>query len=100
MWGALIGLLFLAPVAGMAIGAASGALTGKLSDYGISDQFAKDLGARLGPGSSAVFVLVRKVTADKVVPEVSKFGGTVMQTSLSAEAEARLQVALTESTPE
>jgi len=96
LWGGLVGLLFLMPLAGMIVGAATGALAGSLSDYGINDKFIKDLAAKLQPGSSALFVLVRKSTPDKVLPEVSKYGGTVLHTSLSNEAEARLQTALTE----
>ena len=73
LWGTLIGLLFLNPLAGMAIGAgigaASGALAGKLSDYGIPDDFIKELGGTIKPNSSALFLLVQKVTADKVLPE-------------------------------
>lgn len=94
MWGMLIGLLFFAPFLGLAIGAGMGALTGKLSDYGIDDKFAKKLTATLQPNSSAIFVLVRSSTVDKVVPEVAKYGGTVMQTSMPKETENKLQTAL------
>ena len=101
-WGALIGLLFLNPllgaVTGMAVGGAGGAIGGALSDYGISDDFIKSLGHDLQPGTSAVFVLVRKATTDKVIAEVAKYGGHVLQSSLSSEAEAKLQAALTAGT--
>ncbi|HKT38244.1 MAG TPA: DUF1269 domain-containing protein [Ktedonobacterales bacterium] len=100
LWGTLIGLLFLSPLAGAAIGAAvgagTGAIAGKMSDYGIDDNFVKELTAHMTPNSSAIFVLVRNVTVDKVVPEISKYGGTVLRTSLSEEAEQRLQAALTQ----
>lgn len=94
LWGMLIGLLFFVPIAGMALGAASGAILGKLADYGIDDKFAKQLSATMTPGSSAIFVLVRRSTPDRVVPEIAKFGGTVMRTSLPRETEAKLQEAL------
>lgn len=101
LWGGLIGLLFLNPLAGMAIGAgvgaASGAVAGKLSDYGINDDFIKDLGSRIKPNSSALFLLVQKVTADKVLPRVAQFRGHVLQTSLSDEQEKRLRAALGDS---
>ena len=101
-WGALIGLLFLNPllgaVAGAAVGGASGALRGALSDYGISDDFIKELGNDLKPGTSAVFVLIRKATTDKVLAEVAKYGGHVLRSSLSTEQEAKLQAALTAGT--
>ena len=90
----LIGLLFFVPIAGLAIGAASGAILGNLADYGIDDKFAKQLSATMTPGSSAIFVLVRKSTPDRVVPEIAKFGGTVLRTSLPKETEAKLQDAL------
>lgn len=94
LWGMLIGLLFFVPFLGLAIGAGLGALTGRLSDYGIDDKFAKQLTATLQPNSSAIFVLVRRATVDKVVPEIAKFGGTIMQTSLPKETEEKLQAAL------
>jgi uncharacterized membrane protein len=94
LWGGLIGLIFFMPLFGLAIGAASGAAAGALSDHGIDDQFMKELGDKLPEGGAAVFVLVREATADKVVPEISKFGGHVIQSSLSNEQETALQEAL------
>lgn len=94
LWGALIGLIFLNPLLGFAVGAGAGALSGKLADYGINDQFMKDLAATLTPGSSALFVLIRKATPDKVLAELEGTGGKVLKTSLSDEDEAKLQAAL------
>lgn len=93
-WGMLIGLLFFAPFAGALIGAGTGAIAGAASDYGIDDKFAKNLGKTMQNDSSAIFVLVRSATTDKVIPEISKYGGTVLKTSLSKESEAKLQKAL------
>jgi uncharacterized membrane protein len=93
-WGSLIGLIFLMPVAGAAIGAASGALGGKLTDIGINDKWMKDVAAAIQPGMAALFLLVRKVTADKVLEGLRGEGGTVMQTSLDHAKEAALQAAL------
>jgi uncharacterized membrane protein len=93
LWGGLIGLIFLVPLVGMAIGAASGAAAGALSDTGVDDNFLKELGANLDEGKAAVIVLIRDVTADKVLPEI-KIPGTVIQTSLSNEDEAALTAAL------
>lgn len=93
-WGALIGLIFLNPLLGAAIGAGSGALTGAIADYGINDDFMKGLAAELRPDSSALFILARRYTPDKVLQELSQFGGTVLRTSLTHEAEAQLQHAL------
>src|SRR3974377_1326302 len=93
-WGALIGLIFLNPLLGMAMGAGAGAVAGALSDLGINDDFMKDLAATMKPGSSALFVLVRSMTPDKVLEELTGTGGTVLKTSLSHEDEAKLQAAL------
>jgi uncharacterized membrane protein len=94
LWGGLIGLIFLAPLLGMAIGAAAGGAAGAMTDLGVDDRFMKDLGARLDPGKAALIVLVRRSTPDKVLPEISRFGGDVIQSSLSDEQEERLQEAL------
>ena len=98
LWGGLIGLLFLNPLAGMALGAAagaaSGAVAGKLSDFGINDDFIRELGSTIKPNSSALFLLVQEVTADKVLPRVAEFRGRLLQTSLTDEQEARLREAL------
>jgi len=92
-WGTLIGMLFLNPFLGAAVGAGSGALSGKLADIGINDQFMKDLGATLTPGTSALFVLVRKSTPDKVLEGLKAFAGKgrVLQTSLSKDKEEELR---------
>ena len=93
-WGLLIGLIFLEPLLGL-LGAAMGALSGALTDIGIDDNFIRELGNTIEPGTSAIFVLVRKSTPDKVLEDLSKFEGKVLQTSLSHEDEAKLQAALT-----
>jgi len=93
-WGALVGLIFLNPLLGMAVGAASGAAAGALTDVGINDQFMKDLAANLKPNSSALFVLVRKATPERVLEELQGTGGKILKTSLSHEDETKLQTAL------
>jgi len=98
LWGTLVGLLFLNPLAGMAIGAlagaGAGALSGSLVDYGINDDFVKQLGQTIPPGSSALFVLMKHVTLDKVLPEIEAFRPRVLKTSLSNEAEAKMRATL------
>jgi uncharacterized membrane protein len=93
-WGSLIGLIFLMPLAGAAIGAASGAISGKLSDVGLNDRWMRDTAAAIQPGMAALFLLVRKVTADKVLERLKGEGGTVLKTSLDHTKEAALQAAL------
>jgi uncharacterized membrane protein len=93
-WGMLIGFLFLNPLAGAAIGAGAGALGGKLSDIGINDKFMKELGETFTPGTSALFVLVRKSTPDKVLDRLKGFKGKVLQTSLTKDREEDLRKVL------
>jgi uncharacterized membrane protein len=96
-WGALIGLIFLNPLLGVALGATAGAVSGALTDVGINDPFMKELAGGLPPGSSALFVLVRKATPDKVLQELKGTGGKVLKTSLNHEDEGKLQAALSAS---
>ncbi|WP_157019356.1 DUF1269 domain-containing protein [Mesorhizobium xinjiangense] len=93
-WGLLIGVLFLNPLLGVAIGAASGAVGGALTDVGINDKFMKDLAANLQPGNAALFLLVRQMTADKVLKEIEGFGGVILKTSLDETKEQTLRDAL------
>src|SRR5215468_1915810 len=95
-WGSLIGLIFLNPLLGLAMGATAGAVSGALTDVGIDDKFMKELAANMKPGSSTLFVLVKKATPDKVLDEIKGTGGKVLKTSLSHEDEAKLQAALSE----
>jgi len=101
-WGSLVGLLFLNPLAGFAVGglvgAGSGALSGSLVDYGIDDNFIRSLAETLQPDTSALFVLVRKAQPEKVLAELSGFRGKVLRSSLSPEQEGRLQAAISEKT--
>jgi uncharacterized membrane protein len=96
LWGGLIGLLFLAPLFGMAIGAASGALAGKFTDVGVNDDFMKQLGANLPSGGAALIALAKSQAPDKLLERVGKYGGEVIQSSLSEEDEAALRHALGE----
>jgi uncharacterized membrane protein len=94
LWGALFGLLFFVPFLGMAIGAGLGALMGKVEKSGIDKEFQRQVRDLLQPGTSALFLVVEKVTPDKAVEALSKFGGTVLKSSLSKENERELQDAL------
>jgi uncharacterized membrane protein len=96
LWGGLIGLLFLAPLFGMAIGAASGAIAGKMTDIGVNDDFVKNLGARLESGGAALIALGSTDARDKLLDRLKSYGGDVIQTSLSNEDEERLRAALGE----
>jgi uncharacterized membrane protein len=93
IWGGLIGLIFLVPFFGAAMGAAAGAAAGSLADRGVDDNFMREVGQELQPGKAALFVLLTKSTPEKVIPEVAPYGGHILRTSLSPEAEERLREA-------
>jgi len=93
-WGMLIGMIFLNPLVGAAVGAGAGALSGKLRDIGISDNFMKELAEALRNDTSALFVLVRKVTPDKVLEGLKGFKGKILKTSLTADREEELREVL------
>jgi uncharacterized membrane protein len=99
LWGGLIGLLFLAPLLGMAVGAATGGAVGAMADVGVNDEFMKELGAKMPPGGAALIALGQTDARDKLVERLSKYGGHVIQTSLSNEEEAQLQAALSAGAP-
>ena len=94
LWGGLIGLIFFMPLLGMAIGGATGAAAGAATDVGVDDKFMKELGTHLKDGGAAIVVLVRQSTPDKVLPRISQYGGDVIHSSLSQDAEETLQEAL------
>jgi len=102
LWGTLVGLLFLNPLAGLAVGGAvglgAGALSGSLVDYGINDSFVRELAETLAPNSSALFILVRKAQPERVLAELGDVHGRILRTSLSPEQEADLAKALSEHT--
>jgi uncharacterized membrane protein len=90
-WGFLFGLLFFIPVFGIAVGAGMGALMGKITKTGIDKEFQDQVRDMVAPGTSALFLVVEKVTPDKAVEALSRFGGKVLKSSLSKDAERELQ---------
>jgi uncharacterized membrane protein len=92
-WGMLIGLFFWMPWLGLAVGAVTGALLGATTDYGINDEFIKEVGATIKPGGSALFLLISKWTEDKALERLSKFNATIVRTSLTKEEEEKLKAA-------
>jgi uncharacterized membrane protein len=92
-WGLLVGLLFAVPLLGLAVGAAAGALVGSLTDYGVDDKFIKQVGSTIEPGHSALFLLIHKATLEGLLDRLKGYNPTVLQTSLSAEDEAKLREA-------
>ena len=94
LWGSLLGLLFLNPLAGAAMGAAAGAVAGRLTDVGINDAFMKEVSQSLTAGEAALFLLVRKMTVEKVMEGLQGMGGRIMRTSFDETKEAVLREAL------
>jgi len=94
LWGGLIGLIFFMPFLGAAIGAATGAAAGSMVDVGADDRFMRQVGEDLTPGKAALFVLVVSSTPEKVLPEIAPYGGHIISTSLSQEAEEHLREAV------
>lgn len=96
LWGMIIGLLFLVPFVGLALGGALGALMGKMGKSGIDDEFRSQVKEMLTPGSAAVVVMASKITEDKFADAMKQYGGTLLKTSLSEEDEKELAHDLTE----
>jgi uncharacterized membrane protein len=80
---------------------AAGAMSGAMTDLGINNQFMKDLAEHFKPGCSAIFVLVKKSTPDKVIERLAEFKGKgkILQTSLTKDEEDTLR-AFIEAHPE
>jgi uncharacterized membrane protein len=94
LWGGLIGLLFLVPIGGMIVGGLLGAMMGKAADMGIDEDFRRRVQDVLQPGTSAVVMVFSKVTPDKALDALAPYGGQVLRTSLSHEAEEEITKAL------
>lgn len=92
-WGLIAGLVFFAPIVGVLSGAAAGALAGALSDYGINDDFMRDVANILRPGQAALFIMVKQNAPEKVVEELARYGGGILRTNLDPSKEGKLREA-------
>ena len=92
-WGLLVGMIFFNPLLGVAVGAGTGALSGALTDYGINDDFMKDVAGVLQPGQAALFMMVRTNASDRVIERLGEHGGQVLRTNLDTDAENHLRQA-------
>src|SRR5690606_12399498 len=95
-WGLLAGLLFFNPLLGVVTGAAAGAVAGALNDYGISDNFMRQVADVLQPGQAALFVLADRVSSERVIERISQHGRQVLRTNLDRAQEERLRQVFSE----
>lgn len=93
-WGLLVGLIFLNPLLGLVTGAAAGTLAGALSDYGINDNFMKEVAEVLQPNQAALFIMARKTTSERVLERLAKHGGRIIRTNLDRSQENQVRSAL------
>ncbi|MEQ1492302.1 MAG: DUF1269 domain-containing protein [Terricaulis sp.] len=93
-WGLLIGLLFLHPLLGLAVGVTTGLISGALSDYGLNDGFMKKVAKALQPGQAALFIFARQLSGDRIVEMLAPSGGEVIRTTLSSTDEEKLRTIL------
>ncbi|MBY0565156.1 MAG: DUF1269 domain-containing protein [Hyphomonadaceae bacterium] len=93
-WGVLIGLLFLHPLLGLAVGATAGLISGALSDYGLNDVFMKKVAKVLQPGQAALFIFARQLSGDRIIAALAPSGGEVIRTNLSSTDEEKLRAVL------
>ena len=90
-WGMLFGLIFFVPFFGLAIGAAMGALAGKFADYGIDDNFIKQVRDQVTEGTSALFLLSSNAVEDRIAEAFQGVTVHLIQSNLSSEQEAKLK---------
>jgi uncharacterized membrane protein len=95
-WGMFFGLIFFVPFFGLAVGAAMGALSGHFADFGISDDFIKQIRERVTEGTSALFLMSSDEVTDKIVEEFRGTEFEIIATNLTKEQEEKLQAAFSE----
>jgi len=111
LFGGLIGALLMAPftggasaaaalaagsLSGVALGATAGAIDAESwkEDYGISEDFVRNVGAMVQPGDSAIFALLRTINPDVVAAQFKGYGGTILRTTLNADQQAKVEATL------
>ncbi len=95
-WGLLFGAILLVPIAGLAIGAGTAALTAKLMDTGVSDKFVKQLRETIQPGKTYLALLVSHGNREAVLAELRRFKGMaeLVDSSMPEDAVAQVKEAL------
>jgi uncharacterized membrane protein len=90
-WGMLLGFIFAAPLFGMAVGAAFGALGGAFRDYGIDDEFIKQVRSKVTEGTSALFLMTSEAVLDRVADVMKSLKFEIIATNLSKDQEQKLR---------
>ena len=98
MWGFLFGLLFLVPICGDGPRRGHGRPRRTPQRLRHRRQVDQGGGRAIQPGGSALFVMARNTNQERVLPEMAKFGGTVIRTNLTSEQQQALESALQPST--
>ena len=80
--------------AGAALGAAGGSLVGSRTAVGLDRAFVEDVRAALRPGTSALFLEVRRADVNDALGALRPYRGTVYRTSLGPDQEEALREAL------
>jgi uncharacterized membrane protein len=89
-------LIFFVPFFGLAVGAAFGALGGKMADYGIDDDFIKGVRDQVTEGTSALFLLTSNAVRDKVADELKGEKFELIASNLTKEQEEELMAVFSE----
>ncbi len=103
MWAGLFGFVLGGPigwVAGMAVGAGAGAVTAKVVDLGISDEWVAWFRDAVQPGTATVALLVQKLDRDALVAEAARFtGADLIYANLDDLTLGRIKEALADHAP-
>ena len=95
--GGFLGLLiasFLFPLAGIALGAAGGALIGKSFHTGVDKNFVTEVRNSLQPGNSAILFIVRNENVGLLINALEPYKGKIYHSSFDSEAEEQMRKAL------
>jgi uncharacterized membrane protein len=90
-WGFLLGIIFLTPLFGIALGTAFGALGGMFRDYGIDDDFIKRVRSAVTEGTSALFLMTSDAVIDRVSERMKNTKFEIIATNLSKDQEDKLR---------
>jgi len=93
---AAAGVLAAGAAGGAALGAGAGALDASWwkDEFGIPDDFVKQVGLMIQPGDSAIYALLRTADPEILAHEFRGYGGTILTTTLSRDQQAKVEKVL------